>query len=492
MIILFDYILLNILSKKTMKKSLIFLYFCIIFENIQAQNTNVFIAKPYLQIGKNPSAESLALLWHSADENANFSVEIKTSKSTNWTKMAMPTATRIAVSNIVAHKVYHANLTGLIAGKTFKYRVLKDEKEVFIADGKAPKNASQAYRFVAFGDIGAETTPQKKLALQAYKVQPDFLVVPGDIVYEKGLISEYRDKFWPIYNAEKADTLGAPIMRNAPIIAAPGNHDTDTRDLDKFPDALAYYYYWEQPLNGPLGEEGGPLVPSLTASEANRKAFNDAAGENYLKMSNYSFNYGNAHWTVIDSNPYVNYADSTILKWVANDLANSKEATWHFVLFHHPGFNSSLEHYEQQHLRLLSPIFEKGGVDVVFNGHVHNYQRSFPMTFAPMGKGTLIVGGKEGKSVRGRVVEGHWKLDHAYNGKTITKPKGIIYVITGAGGQDLYNPEQEKDPDSWQKFTDKFISTVHSLTVADVNGKTMTVKQLDVEGKELDRFVITK
>ena len=64
--------------------------------------------------------------------------------------------------------------------------------------------------------------------------------------------------------------------------------------------------------------------------------------------------------------------------------------------------------------------------------------------------------------------------------------------MTGAGGQELYNPEQQNDPDSWQKFTEKFISTVHSLTVADVDGRTLIVRQLDAEGRELDSFKVTK
>jgi acid phosphatase type 7 len=48
------------------------------------------------------------------------------------------------------------------------------------------------------------------------------------------------------------------------------------------------------------------------------------------------------------------------------------------------------------------------------------------------------------------------------------------------------------DPDSWQKFTDKFVSKAHSLTVADVDGKTLTVRQVTADGQEVDRFVITK
>ena len=64
--------------------------------------------------------------------------------------------------------------------------------------------------------------------------------------------------------------------------------------------------------------------------------------------------------------------------------------------------------------------------------------------------------------------------------------------VTGAGGQGLYNPEQTKDKDSWQKFTEKFESTVHSYTVMDVDGNTLVMRQLDINGKEVDRVKITK
>jgi hypothetical protein len=68
----------------------------------------------------------------------------------------------------------------------------------------------------------------------------------------------------------------------------------------------------------------------------------------------------------------------------------------------------------------------------------------------------------------------------------------VIYVVTGAGGQHLYNPEQQDDPASWQEFTDKHISKVHSLTVAEVDGRTLTVRQVTADGEEVDRFVVTK
>ncbi len=142
-------------------------------------------------------------------------------------------------------------------------------------------------------------------------------------------------------------------------------------------------------------------------------------------------------------------------------------------------------------MRLLAPIFEAGKVAIVFSGHVHNYQRSYPLRFVPDKNSTLLVG-RDGTTPLGRVVNGRWTLDKSFDGRTDTTPDGVIYVVTGAGGQHLYNPEQQDDRDSWLGFTHKFISKIHSLTVADVSGSTLTVRQLSGDGDELDRFVLTK
>jgi len=114
------------------------------------------------------------------------------------------------------------------------------------------------------------------------------------------------------------------------------------------------------------------------------------------------------------------------------------------------------------------------------------------MTFVPDKKGTLLIGGKENKTIRGRVVNGKWTLDKKFDGIKNTQANGIIYVVTGAGGQDLYNPEQENDPDSWQKFTSKFVSTKHSLSIADIKTNELTIRQIDTNGKIVDQFKLTK
>jgi hypothetical protein len=138
------------------------------------------------------------------------------------------------------------------------------------------------------------------------------------------------------------------------------------------------------------------------------------------------------------------------------------------VGFHHPGFNSSKAHFKEQHMRVLAPVFEQGKVDVVFTGHVHNYQRSYPMTYDP--------------------ATSQWTLDKSGS----DRPKGVIYLVTGGGGARLYNPEQQDAPASWQEFTYKFVSRVNSLTLVDTSAKQLTIRQIDLNGVEVDRFQVTR
>ena len=461
----------------------------------KSQNSNKqadFLVRPYLQIGKTPQPQSLQILWHAVVSNDSWLAEYKNSSENNWRKSENQSESKIAIAGTNPFTVYHASFDALIPGSTFSYRISKNGKVIFTAEAKALKSTEQPFRIVVSGDMGAGTKEAKQIANGIYKSNPDLIAIAGDIVYSNGLIAEYKTKFWPIYNAEKIDSIGVPLMSSIPFVAAVGNHDADTRDLDRFPGALAYYHFWDQPLNGPIGKEGGAIVPLLKGTEANKKAFLDGAGERYPRMTNFSFDYGNAHWTVLDSDTYVDWTDSTLKDWVIKDLEKAKTATWRFVMFHHPGFSSSRAHFEQQQMRLLAPIFENGKVDIVFTGHVHNYQRTYPMRFIPDRTGTILVRGANNNIIHGRVVNGQWKLDKEFNGKRKTKPTGVIYFVTGAGGQGLYNPEQQHDKDSCQKFTDKFVSTIHSFTVVDVKGNSMTLRQIDVTGKEVDKLKITK
>src|SRR6185312_9236978 len=104
-----------------------------------------------------------------------------------------------------------------------------------------------------------------------------------------------------------------------------------------------------------------------------------------------------------------------------------------------------------------------------------NYQRTYPLRFK-------LADPSGGRTEPGELVGGSFVLDRKFDGRTVTRPDGIVYLTTGAGGATLYDPKQQDDPTSWQEFTCKFISQVHSLTVADVEGRTLTVRQVSDDG----------
>jgi Calcineurin-like phosphoesterase len=453
-----------------------------------------FLAYPYLQPGHTQAPGKLVLLWHAPDSDAAWAVEYRPGTGRSWQAAPAPSSSRVAVAGIEPHRVYHVSLKGLPPGEGFSYRVSKDGTVVFQAEARAPKSADQPHRIVVFGDCGANTPEQTAIAYRTFLEKPDLVMITGDIVYGKGLVSEYRENYWPIYNADKASpSEGAPLMRSTLFVASPGNHDIASRDLGKTPDGLAYYYYWFQPLNGPIGKEGGSLVAPIVGPEANKKAFLEAAGRSFPRMANFSFDYGNVHWTILDANATVDWTDRELQQWVASDLAAAQKAKWRFVNFHQPGFSSSKTHFDEQYMRIMAPTFEAGKVDLVFNGHVHNYQRSYPLRFEPsVANYAAPVVGKDGKLAKNRHVDGKFTFDKSYNGQSATSPEGVIYIVSGAGGQHLYDPEQQDDPASWQPFTYKHISKVHTLTVVDVDGSTATVRQLTADGVEVDRFVVTK
>ena len=452
----------------------------------------VFLVKPYLQWGPSPSpspTEAGSLRWQTDDRDADWAVEVQTAEGGPWRAVEAPASRRVAVPTIRPHRIYESALKGPGEGSAFRYRVVKDGIPVFSARTRARKPAGEPRRVVVFGDCAAGTPEQKAIAYQTFVARPDLVVIAGDVVYSRGRISEYREKFWPVYNAEVASpTTGAPLLRSTMVVAGPGNHDIGTRDLAAYPDGLAYFLNWSQPRNGPFGTVGRPNTPTLEGPEANRKAFLEAAGPAYPRMANFSFDDGETHWTVLDANPYVDWSDATLRDWIERDLAAASGATWRFVTFHQPGFHSSRKHFGEQETRVLAPLFELGRVDLVFNGHVHNYQRSFPLRFAPS-PGSAAAAQAGGGS---RKVEGEWRLDRAFDGRTRTRPEGVIYLVTGGGGAHLYDPEQQDEPASWQPFTHKFISKVHSFTVVDIDGPRLTVRQVSDRGEELDRFVLDR
>src|SRR5262249_8380503 len=142
--------------------------------------------------------------------------------------------------------------------------------------------------------------------------------------------------------------------------------------------------------------------------------------DRYPRQANYSFDTGDCHFLCLDSNLYVDTTDKRWHDWIDRDLAGT-DARWKFVVYHHGAFNVGTHHYKEQPMGLFHPLFEKYGVDVVLNGHEHNYQRTKPLRFTPAGPGAAAaVNSKQ------RLVPGSFRVDERFDGRTMTKPDGVI------------------------------------------------------------------
>lgn len=446
-----------------------------------------FLVQPYVQFGEKGQSSrqaSLEILWLTRHNKSDWTLEYRSGQE-DWTSVV--TKSRQVSRSVDPIFVCSAQLDDLKLGAPYEYRVKKDGSLVFASHTHTKKHDDDAYRFVVAGDLGAGSAGQRKVAFQMYTAKPDFVVVPGDIVYNYGLLSDYLRRFFPVYNADYASpTVGAPLIRTIPFVTVLGNHDialtvgaTGT-DLNRFIDALAYFYLWAQPLNGPLGSANARNVPPLVGKGTRKSAFEHAAGKNFPRMANFSFDYGNSHWLVLDANYYMDWSTPSLRKWVESDLTSARDKTWRFVTFHQPGFSCDYAHFKEQRMRLLCDIFEECGVDVVFSGHAHNYQRSFPLSFK-------IYQAEPDGTVHGELL-----LDREFDGEKKTSPEGVLYIVSGAGGARLYRSATEAQQRALGDFTAKFIADVHSFTVCDVNGEVLDLKQISQDGNIIDQIRLTK
>ena len=451
-----------------------------------------FIVKPYLQIGDPPHLsvpESLVLMWHAEDRNLEWSVEVRDRNADVWSPIEQVSHRRIAVPTIEPHRVYSAVLAPLKPGTEFEYRIREGNRPAFSSHGRARKSAGQVCRIAVLADIARDTLGQRGVAYHMYQAKPDLVVIPGDIVYDSGRIAEYRKHFYPIYNADAASPEeGAPLMRSIPFIAAPGSHDIQEQNLYwEVPDGFAYYMYWSLPMNGPDLKLGDHNTVQFRGGLERRRDLLEAIQPNFPRMSTYSLDFGDTHWTMLDTNDQVDWKDPVMRDWLRNDLKSAEDSVWRFVGCYSPGFQSGRSHLNMQKMRIAADLFEEGDADIVFHGCNHDYERTVPLLFR-------VTRTSEGKiKVRNQaVVEGEYTLDKTFDGRTDTTPEGVIYVTTGAGGASLQNPQQTGDPDSWEPFTATFIGDKYSFTLLDITEKRVVYRQISEYGEELDRIVIDK
>jgi hypothetical protein len=470
-----------------------------------------FTALPYIQPGDNSTLragkESQIIAWQTDSTEAKFTLEY--GPTAKYGKSASIERTQRAAGMVHgktpadSHEVpagihYAATLPNLDLSKRYFYRLSGNHQVIAEGEFTTRKKRGEKVRFVSFGDNANGSEGERAVAYQAYMAHPDFIMNTGDNVYGKGLNSEYIKNFFPVYNANKAEiTVGAPLLRSVPFYSVIANHDVAHKgpegpvaDLDQAVDVLGYYTNLHLPLNGPAKPVyGTPVIGAAASAESFRKA----AGARFPRQANYSFDYGDIHFLCLDANVYVDPSDAALQAWITADL-KATDAAWKFVVYHHPCFNVGEAHFRQQHMRVLSPIFEAAGVDFCLNGHEHVYQRSYPLRFKATDTSRLSP-----KFGGDRLVPGVFTFDQRFDGKTKTKPDGILYITTGAGGASLYDPGFDDAPEKWLHDEDKrapiaakFISSQHSCTVFDVTATELTMTQIGEKGDILDTIRVTK
>lgn len=435
-----------------------------------------FLVEPYLQPGdaSGLDREERVVLWEADTTPTAYSVEFAPERGRSKGAVARPNPTPWGTL------LYEAPLKGLAFDTSYTYTIRRNGQQAFEGTFRT-RPRGDTLRFAVVGDTGNASSGQALTALGIWRTQPSLIVHTGDYVYTNGRGTEYRKNLFPIYNAPAPNaSTGAPLLRSIPVYVAFGNHDFNGIDLDAFPDGLAAFIYNRLPLNG-------PRLANAPQPRGNAVGFLASAAPRWPVMANYSFDAGNAHFVMLDANRHIDPTEPALVEWLERDLKNSK-ALWKFVAFHQPGFHSSKAHYDEQRMRLLAPVFERLGVDVVFNGHVHNYQRSAPLRFAPEG----------GIQPNGNV-RGTFKIDARFDGVKNTHSDGVIYIVTGGGGASFYDAGFTDEPDLWRRpgdtwapFTRKFVADRHTFTSVSIEGPRFHAHQLDPFGNTVDSFTIEK
>jgi hypothetical protein len=182
-------------------------------------------------------------------------------------------------------------------------------------------------RFAVIGDMGTGKTAQYDVGKRLFEARQffpfDFGITLGDNLYGDSSPDDFERKFELPYKP----LLDAGVKFYATL----GNHDN--------PNQHSYKYF-------------------------------NMGGANY-----YTFTKENVSFFALDSN----YMDPRQLAWLETQLGNASKGNWKICYFHHPLYSSAQAHGPATDLRLLlEPLFIKYGVNVVFSGHEHVYERIKP------------------------------------------------------------------------------------------------------------------
>jgi predicted phosphodiesterase len=366
-------------------------------QEYKSSNESKFVVKPYLQFA---TKTGITVLWET-DEVSTSTVEYGE---------ALPLKEKTSKKeNNEFHKV---ELAGLKPETNYFYRVVSktsggEEIASDVYTFQTAINDSTPFSFAIFGDTQNNIEIWGKLARFGWQERPNFAIHVGDIVGHGNKKEEWVKEFL---------APGNVFMSRFPIYTAIGNHEGNDAN---------YYKYMANPDN----------------------------------HSYYTFTYGNAQFFVINTNFDVTKG-SDQYNWLEWALAKST-AKWKIAYHHHPPYTSDNDDYGDTYkekselgdrdVKQLVPLYEKYNVDLVFFGHIHDYERTWPIR----------------------------------NNK-IDEENGVIYIQTGGagGGLEDYAPTR-----SW--FTKKVKRDHHFCTVS-IHDNSLEFNAIDQNAVLFDRMELNK
>ncbi len=271
----------------------------------------------------------------------------------------------------------------------------------------------------------------------------------GDMAYGSGTDKEFSRNFFPMY----ADTL-----RNTVCWGSMGNHEGGS---SKGETGIGPYY--DAYVLPSMAEAGG--APSGT--------------ETY-----YSFDYGNVHFICLNSHDLDRSPTAAMAQWLKADLEKTK-ADWLVAFFHHPPYTKGSHDSDQERQLIemrenIMPILESGGVDVVFTGHSHIYERSMLIDGAYVtpstNKGVVLDDG-DGDPREGG--DGSYKKSSG-----LAPNNGVIQVVAGHGGTGLRRKANHV-------LMSKII-VMHGSVILETKDNKLTLEMINYNGAVVDHCVIEK
>lgn len=279
--------------------------------------------------------------------------------------------------------VFRAGTWSGFAGGSFVAPNLSDVQHFRTAPAKG---SQEPFTVVLAGDSRGGTDKIRLNGERLGKIDANFWIFNGDF-NEVGVQEQWDDWF----DAMK------PILSQRPLMPVQGNHEI-----------FSPTYYGQFALPNIAG------VPDAYKEHA------------------WSMTYGNVHFVGLDSLSDAAAQDQA--PWLDADLQAAradKDVDWIVVMMHHAAYSSSNHGSTDWVIKNWVPLFEKYDVDLVFSGHDHDYERSFPWR-----------GEKKADKGPVYVVAGGFYADGYGNGKsawTATSTSGAKsnYVVTTFAGKKV-------------------------------------------------------